>query len=94
LDSKSISKEHKLSILDRQRAQITGITKVISIEEQQISLITEAGKIVISGKNLHAGKLDVVAGVLEFTGMVNSICYSDYKTASEKATGFIGRLFK
>ncbi len=94
MDDRSFSKEHKLNILDRQKSQVTGIAKVISIEEQQISLITEVGKLVITGKDLHAHKLDVVAGVIEFTGMVNSVSYSDYKTPGQKATGFVGRLFK
>ncbi|MBR3832718.1 MAG: sporulation protein YabP [Lachnospiraceae bacterium] len=94
MDSKIINKEHKLGILNREKVQITGVTKVISIEEQQVILITDVGKITISGKDLHAGKLDVVAGVLEFTGMVNNISYSDYKTTGQKASGFVGRLFK
>lgn len=94
MDSKSIGREHKLSIIDRQRTQISGITKVVSIEEQQISLITDVGKMVIGGKELHAGKLDVVAGVLEFTGIINSITYTDYKTSGQKAAGLVGRLFK
>lgn len=94
MDNKSGSKEHKLNILDRQVSQVTGITKVVSIEEQQISLITDVGKVIITGKNLHAGKLDVTAGVLEFSGMVNNVSYVDYKTPGKRATGFVGKLFK
>lgn len=88
------NKEHKLNILDRQKAQVTGINKVLSIEEQQIILITDVGKMVVSGKGLHAGRLDVASGELEFTGDINGISYSDYKTAGQKASGIVGRLFK
>lgn len=94
MDSRVLSKEHKLSIIDRQITQVTGIDKVISIDEQQISLITDKGKLIIVGRELHAGKLDVAAGVLEFTGVVNSITYTDYKTPGQRASGFVGRLFK
>lgn len=93
MDGKN-SKEHKVNILDRKNAQITGIIKVLSIEEQQIILITDVGKMVISGKELHAGRLDVTSGELDFTGTINAISYSDYKTAGQKASGIVGRLFK
>ena len=89
-----ISKEHRLNILDRQKAQVTGINKVLSIEEQQIVLVTDVGKMVITGKGLHAGRLDVVAGELEFTGDICGINYSEYKSVGQKASGIVGRLFK
>ena len=94
MDGKYIGKEHKLTMVDRQQGQISGITKVISIEEQQIILITDAGKLTISGKELHAGKLDVTTGVLEFSGIVSGLSYQDYKTPGQKASGFVGKLFK
>lgn len=87
-------KEHKLNIMDRQKAQITGISKVISVDEELIVLITDVGKITIKGSELHAGKLDVETGLLEFTGEINSIVYMDYKTTGQKAAGLVGRLFK
>ena len=94
MDSKVAIREHKLTIIDRHKIQITGISKVISIEEQQIVLITDVGKMTINGKDLHAGKLDVVAGLLELTGNVDGIIYQEYKTTGQKATGLVGRLFK
>lgn len=94
MDSKVAGREHKLSIVDRQKVQITGIAKVVSIEEQQIVLITDVGKMTINGKDLHAGKLDVAAGILELTGNVDGITYQEYKTTGQKAAGLVGRLFK
>ena len=94
MDSKSIDREHKLNIVDRKKVQITGITKVISMEEEQIILITDVGKMIIRGSELHAGKLDVASGVLDLSGRVDSISYAEYKTPGQKASGFVGRLFK
>ncbi len=94
MDARYVEKEHKLTMIGRQQGQISGITKVISIEEQQIILITEVGKLTISGKELHAGKLDVVTGVLEFSGRVIGVSYQDYKSPGQKASGFVGKLFK
>lgn len=94
MEAKTGVREHKLNILDREQASITGITKVISLEEEQICVITDKGKITIKGVNLHAGKLDVGSGVLEFTGQVDSVVYTDCKTTGQKAAGAFGRLFK
>lgn len=94
MDARNAEKEHKLTMIGRRQGQISGITKVISIEEQQIILITDAGKLIISGKELHAGKLDVATGVLEFSGMVSGLSYQDYKTSAQRASGFVGKLFK
>lgn len=94
MDSRATGREHKLNIVDRQKVQITGITKIISIEEQHIVLITDVGRMTINGKNLHAGKLDVVSGILELTGCVDGITYQENKTAKQKASGIVGRLFK
>lgn len=94
MDNRVNVKEHKLNVIDRKKVQVTGITRVVSIEEQQICLITDMGKLIISGKDLHAGKLDVASGILEFVGLVNNIAYTDYKTPGQRATGIVGRLFK
>ncbi len=94
MDARYVEKEHKLTMVGRKQGQISGITRVISIEEQQMILITDVGKMTISGKELHAGKLDVATGVLEFSGMVSGVSYQDYKTPGQKASGFVGKLFK
>lgn len=85
---------HILNITDRQKANITGIKKVISVDTDLIVVITDVGKITIKGQELHANHLDVDTGRLEFTGTVNSISYADYKTPGQKAAGVAGRLFK
>ncbi len=94
MDDRSIGREHRLNVIDRKTVQVTGINKVVAIEEQQIILITDVGKMIISGKDLHAGKLDVTSGILDFSGIVNGISYVEHKTAGQKASGIVGRLFK
>ena len=94
MDGRNVTREHKLNIIDRKTVQVTGIKKVVAIEEQQIILITDVGKMIINGKELHAGKLDVTSGVLDFSGTVNGISYVEHKTAGQKASGVVGRLFK
>lgn len=94
MEAKAGVREHRLNIIDRQQNLVTGITKVISLEEEQICVITDVGRMTIKGADLHAGKLDVGSGVLEFTGQVDSIVYTECKTPGQKAAGALGRLFK
>lgn len=94
MEIKAGVREHRLNIIDRQQTLVTGITKVISLEEDQICVITDIGRINIKGVNLHAGKLDVGSGVLEFTGQIDSIVYTECRTPGQKAAGALGRLFK
>ncbi len=86
--------QHTMNIDNRQKANITGIKKVISVDTDLIVVITDAGKISIKGQDLHANHLDVDSGKMEFTGIINNINYTDYKTSGQKAAGFVGRLFK
>ncbi len=64
-------------VLDnRNKFSVTGVTKVISVSEQNI--VAEVGKtrMYIAGSVLHVSKLDVDAGIIEGDGWVDSIKYN------------------
>lgn len=82
---------HKLIIDARKEARITGVEKVISFEPDLVFLITEAGKMKITGKDMHMTNLDIEKGLLDLTGKVDCICYM---TDKENGTFSIKRLFK
>ena len=66
---------HKLIMDARKEARITGVEKVISFEPDLVFLITEAGKMKITGKDMHMTNLDIEKGLLDLTGKVDCICY-------------------
>ena len=82
---------HKLIMDARKEARITGVEKVISFEPDLVFLITEAGKMKITGKDMHMTNLDIEKGLLDLTGKVDCICYM---TDKENGTFSIKRLFK
>ena len=82
---------HKLIMDARKEARITGVEKVISFEPDLVFLITEAGKMKITGKDMHMTNLDIEKGQLDLTGKVDCICYM---TDKENGTFSIKRLFK
>ena len=82
---------HKLIMDARKEARITGVEKVISFEPDLVFLITEAGKMKITGKDMHMTNLDIEILIIVLTGKVDCICYM---TDKENVTFSIKRLFK
>lgn len=70
---------HKLTIDNRNSMSMTGVAKVISIDQDLVLLVTENGKLKITGKNMQASTLDIDKGILELTGSFNSMVYSGEK---------------
>ena len=70
---------HKLTLDNRNSMSMTGVAKVISIDQDLVLLVTENGKLKITGKNMQASTLDIDKGILELTGSFNSMVYSGEK---------------
>ena len=73
---------------------LTGITEVLSFDAELVILATKQGKLTIKGQELQVIRLDVEKGELEFSGRVDSMIYSEIKTAGQMTTGVLKRLFK
>lgn len=86
---KSIIKTN-IIIDELSKVKLTGVTKVFSAIESNISLILGDTNIIITGKNLHVTKLDLECKILEFEGEINSI----KKESSGQNKNFIKRIFK
>ena len=68
-------KSHHIRIEEREKAYITGVIEVYSFHENEIVLKVDSGSVVITGENLHVGKLVLEEGKLDVTGRVDSIHY-------------------
>ncbi len=89
-----ITNGHKLIIQNRSGGSITGVLDVISFDTKEILLMTELGALMIKGDDLHVKRLSVEKGETEITGKIDSMTYSEMKSAGEAAGNLIGRLFK
>ena len=81
---------HKLIVDNRNSMSMTGVMKVISIDTDLVLLVTDQGKLKITGKNMQASTLDIDKGILELTGNFNALVYSGDKEGALS----IKRLFK
>ena len=68
-------KSHHVRIEDREKAYISGVMEVYSFHENEIVLKVASGSLVISGENLHVGKLLLDEGKLDVTGRVDGFYY-------------------
>ena len=80
-------KAHKVIMDNRNSMSMTGITKVTSIDPDLVLLVTEQGKLKITGKNMQANNLDLDKGILELTGNFNTMIYSGEKDGALSLKG-------
>ncbi len=79
---------HRIELEGRERLFITGVDDVERFDENEITLRTSAGTLVVTGDNLHIGKLSLDGGELHVDGSIESLCYED----TVRGGGFFSRL--
>jgi sporulation protein YabP len=84
---------HSLHIDRRESVAVTGMTDVISFDEDSVIGETEMGIIVIRGNNLHVNRINLENGELSVSGEIDSITYEN-PGGYVKGKSFLGRLFK
>lgn len=84
------NKPTKLVLENRQNLQLTGISKVVSINENNAFVVINGTKLNIVGSDMSIEKLDVNDGILNLSGTINEIRYS----GKNVKTSFFKRLFK
>lgn len=78
---------NKITIDNRNKINITGISQVISSNETNITMLIKTTKLTILGKDLHISKLDIENGLLEAEGTIDAVKYSS-------GENIIKRIFK
>lgn len=74
---------HTFHMEKRRHAQITGVTDVSSFHETEIILKIDNATMVITGENLHIGKLLLEDGRLDVDGVIDSVIYEKPRAVSQ-----------
>lgn len=93
MEEKQIQGTHRLNISGRHSGTITGVSDVLSFDEQEILLETEMGMLTVKGRELHINRLTLEKGEVDIDGRVDSLVYSD-GGRGQKSGSVLGRLFK
>ena len=89
------SKQHSVSIMQRQRAHLEGILEVVSFDAQEVILETVCGTLSIDGSDLHLTEWNTENGTATLSGQVDAITYFDKKpNEAAPKSKLLGKLFK
>lgn len=95
--NKDISMESRKSFLtleDRKKMTLNGVSEIISFNEEQILLITAVGNMDIRGEDLKMTKLDVQNGDVVITGKVSYVVYTTDEKKPRKQNGILSKIFR
>jgi len=81
---------HRVELCGREHLTIAGVEDVERFDEAGIIMSTTAGTLVITGENLHIGKLSLEGGELYVDGRIDSVAYED---DGQMRGGLFSRLF-
>lgn len=90
-EEKGLAFPQNLTLEDRRKLTVTGVTDIGGYDEQTIVAMTEKGELTIKGDDLHIIRMSVEAGELSVEGEIQSMSYIDVQPRSG---GFFSRLFK
>lgn len=79
---------HRLSLSERSRLTVTGVTEVISFDETMVTLQTCMGLLSVQGSQLQLKTLSLDGGEVEVEGTISSLVYEEARQG-----GFFSRLF-
>ena len=80
---------HKLSLNERKTLTMTGVTEVVSFDENAVVLRTDLGNLLVQGKDLQLKSLLPEGGQVSVTGHITALAYEEPRPAG----GFWRRLF-
>ena len=88
--AEQFSLPHGLSLDSRKTLKITGVTEVMSFDEQAVVLKTSMGKLTVQGANLKLKTLSLEGGQVEVNGHISVLAYEEPRPEGS----FWGRLFR
>ena len=82
-EKNNVAKTHKVLLSNRKSGAFSGVVDVLSFDVAEILLETELGMLLIKGHDLHVNRLTLEKGEVDIEGRIDSLTYSDVKTADE-----------
>lgn len=80
--------EHRLTLSERRQLIMTGVTEVVSFDENAVVLLTSLGRLTIHGRDLQLKQLSLDGGQVAVDGTVSAMVYEEPKASG----GWLRRL--
>ncbi|MGM9589599.1 MAG: sporulation protein YabP [Faecousia sp.] len=72
---------HKLTLNERRELTMTGVTEVVSFEDNAVVLRTDLGTLVVQGADLKLKTLSLDGGQVAVDGTVSALIYEEPRLA-------------
>ncbi len=69
--------DHKLTLNGRRQLTMTGVTEVVSFEENQVVLQTALGTLIVQGQDLKLKTLSLDGGQVAVDGQISALIYEE-----------------
>ena len=79
---------HKVTLSDRKKLTVTGVSEVVSFDETAVHMETVQGSLMVHGSDLRLKNLNPEGSQLELTGTVEALVYEQPR----RKGGFFGRM--
>ena len=93
MEEKQSARVHRVSLENRKKTVITGVQDIHSFNENEVLLLSEAGKILLKGEQLHVRNMNLEKGEAEVEGRVDSLSYLT-RNAHKKDESILKRMFR
>lgn len=67
---------HSVVLEERHRLSVSGVSEVLSFDEEAVVMETSLGQLTVEGDGLHVEKLSLDVGELTLEGNISALCYS------------------
>lgn len=81
---------HALSLTERNKLTVYGVTEVVSFEDNAVVMHTALGTLIVQGRDLQLKTLAPDGGQVIVEGTVSALAYEEPRSAG----GWLSRLFK
>ena len=75
-------KRHSLSLKNREKLSLDGVSEVLSFDEGAVLLKTALGRVTVEGDGLHVTKLLLDCGEVNIEGNIRAILYDEERENS------------
>jgi sporulation protein YabP len=87
------ARAHGIVSENRESARVSGVSEVLSFDESGVICRTDLGVLAIKGAGLRVSSLNTDTGVLDVSGMIDSLSYEGGQGYRSKQS-VLGRIFK
>lgn len=81
---------HRLNLNERKALTVSGVTEVVSFDEESVVLKTSLGALTVHGRQLQLKNLSTNGGQVEVCGTVSALIYQQNKPTGS----WVRRLFR